>query len=135
VPFRPEEFDKLAGPSLVILIFCVESLRSEESRLHYIPLVVNVAFDDPEPAEVNGGIRAWRNRSFRRSETSFGCPPRCKVGCSGGVDKVFSELSDELVTPSCTGLAGEQVSGGLGSIAFWACIGCSSASFFPNANW
>jgi hypothetical protein len=52
-----------------------------------------------------------------------------KVGCSGGVAELFSELIDELVTPSCAGLAG------VGSIAFGACIGCSAASLFPNADW
>jgi hypothetical protein len=50
---RPEECYKLARPSFACIISCAKSLRSEEKRLAYIPLVGN---HNLEPFHLDGRI-------------------------------------------------------------------------------
>ena len=58
-----------------------------------------------------------------------------KVGPGGCVDAVLLEPSDELVAPSCTGLAEIQRRYGLGLSALWTEISHSVASASPNTDW
>jgi hypothetical protein len=58
-----------------------------------------------------------------------------KVGCSGCVFEVLRELSDELVTPSCSRVVEVKVRYGLGLTALPAGISRSAVSAFSNANW
>jgi hypothetical protein len=56
------------------------------------------------------------------------------VGCSGCVDEMLFELSDELVAPSCTGLVEVHVRNGLGLVVLWTYISRRAVLAFPNTN-